>query len=136
MIISNGANRPLNANSGTLPDVSGAMLDYFQPMTFGVVSKSIVNFQVVEEMVEVTFQGVWQPFTERQLQMKPEGQRDLSWYWLHAEPGLILVPDQVVIYLGKQYRVMTSKDYRLYGYVEYHLVDDYTGSGPTPVEAP
>lgn len=133
MIIHNGSSTPLNANTGTLPDVSDAMLNYFQPMTFGVVTKTVVNFQAVETMVDVSFQGVWQPLTERQLYLKPEGERAWSWYWLHAEPALILDTDQVVVYLGVQYRVMTNKDYRLYGYVEYHLVQDWTGAGPTVV---
>lgn len=131
MIFSNGKDLPLNANSGTLPDVSGAMLDYFQPMVFGVVVKTVQNFQAVETKTSVNFQGVWQPLSERQLMMKPEGQRQWKWFWLHAEPSLVLEPDSIITYLGIQYRVMTQKDYRLYGYLEYHLVDDYTGSGPT-----
>lgn len=130
MIISNGANKPLNAQTGSVPDVSGAMLDWFQPMVFGVVSKVVEGFQAVETMVNVNFQGTWQPFTERQLLLKPEGQRAWSWFWLHAEPGLVLDTDQVVTYLGKQFRVMAHKDFRLYGYIEYHLVEDFTGSGP------
>lgn len=130
MIISNGRDRPLNANSGTVPDVSGAMLDYFQPMTFGVVTKTVENFQVVETMAEVTFQGVWQPQSARQISYKPEGQRAWEWVMLHAEPSLVLEPDQVVIYLGRQFRVKAQSDYRLYGYIQYELVNDYTGAGP------
>lgn len=129
-LIQNGRDTPLNANSGTLPDVNDAILDWFQAMTFGVVTKSTVGFQAVETQSQISFQGVWQPLTERQLQMKPEGERAWSWFWLHASPNLILQVDDVVTYLGTQYRVMSNKDFRLYGYVEYHLVQDYTGSGP------
>ncbi len=135
MRFSNGADRPLNTNSGTLPDVSGAMLDYFQQMTFGVVTKTVMNFQVVETMLEVSFQGVLQPQSARQISYKPEGQRGWKWFMLHAEPALVLDLDQVVKYLGVQYRVKAQSDYRLYGYVQYELVDDFTGSGPT-AEAP
>jgi hypothetical protein len=38
--------------------------------------------------------------------------------------------DEVVTYDGVQTRVMSRKNYGLYGYVEYHLVQDWTGSGP------
>lgn len=134
MIFSNGADRPLNANSGTLPNVSGALLNWFQPLTFGKVIKVVNGFIVSETDVPVNFQGIWQPLSGRQLMMKPEGQREWNWFWLHAEPTLILTTDNIVTYLGKQYRVETQKDYSLYGYVEYHLVEDYEGSGPTAVE--
>jgi hypothetical protein len=131
MIIPNGRNRPLNALTGTVPDVSGALLDWFQPTTFGIVVKEIDNFQVVETMTNVTFQAVVQPLPQRKLEMKPEGQRKWEWLMIHAEPGLVLVNDQVITYLGKQYRVMDQWDYRIYGYVEYHIMEDYTGAGPT-----
>lgn len=133
MIIPNGKNTPLDARAGTVPDVSDAMFDWFQPMTFEPVGKVVSGFQVVETATPVNFLGVWQPLTERALQLKPEGQRAWSWFWVHAEPSLVLEVDDVVQYLGVQYRVMTHKDYRLYGYVEYHLVTDWTGSGPTEV---
>lgn len=133
MIISNGKNKPLNAQSGSLPDMSGALQGYFQPMTFGVVEKVTEGFQVVETMVNVSFRGVIQPLPERKLIMKPEGQRNWDWYMIHAENGLILTNDQVFTYLDKQYRVVDQWNYTLYGYVEYHVVEDYTGSGPEVV---
>lgn len=121
---------PLNQNSGTVPDVSDAMLDWFQPLTFTSIVKTVVNFQVVETPTNVSFLGVWQPFTARQLLLKPEGQRAWSWFTCHAQPELVLKADEVVTYLGVQYRVKEQTDYRLYGYVEYHLIQDYTGAGP------
>lgn len=130
-VIGNAKNTPLNARAGTMPDVSGALQDYFQPMTFGVVSTSVQGFLAVQTKVSVSFQGVWQPLKERDLQLKPEGQRAWSWYWLHADPSLNLEVDSVVTYLDVQYRVMAKKDYRLNGYVEYQLIEDWTGSGPT-----
>lgn len=134
-VLGNAKNIPLNTRAGSVPDVSGAMLDYFQPMVFGVVDTETVGFQSVQTQTQVSFQGVIQPLTERQLMLKPEGQRAWSWFWVHADPTLTLEVDSVITYLGVQYRVMSHKDYRLYGYVEYHLVEDWTGSGPT-VAAP
>ncbi len=131
MIFKNGKDTALNANSGTLPDMGNAMLDYFQKMTFGVVTKSVQGFQAVETVVNVDFQGVWQPLTERQIQLKPEGQRAWPWFWLHSTPDLVLEVDDIITYLGVQYRVMSNKDYRLYNYVEYHLIEDFEGAGPT-----
>lgn len=128
--IANGANSPINTQAGTVPDVSGALTDYFQPMTFTIVTKEVVGFEVVETPEEISFQGVIQPFNERQLLLKPEGERAWTWFMLHADPVLTLQVDSVVDYLGEQTRIMSRTDYELYGYVEYHLVQDWTGSGP------
>lgn len=130
MVILNAKDILLNASTGTVPNVSDAMLDWFQPMTFGVVTTTVQNFQSVQVQTDFSFMGVIQPLTERQLMLKPEGQRAWSWFLLHADISLRLEVDSVVNYLGKQYRVMSNKDWSLYGYLEYHLVTDWTGSGP------
>lgn len=129
-VISNASQRPINQQNGTTPDVSGALMDWFQPMVFEVVTKITIGHQLVEKPRQYNFQGVIQPFTERQLFLKPEGQRAWSWFLMHAQYGLTLQVDDVVLWLGKQTRVMSRKDYMLEGFVEYHLVQDWTGSGP------
>lgn len=129
--IANAKDIPWNTRVGTVPDVSGALQDYFQPMVFNLVQKQTVGFQELETSSPVNFQGTWQPFTERQLFLKPEGERAWSWFWLHADPTLTLKVDDIVMWAGKQTRVMARKDFGLYGYVEYHLVQDWTGAGPT-----
>lgn len=128
--IQNGKNTPLNTNSGTVPNVNGAMLQWFQPMVFTVVTKIVVGGEVVETGTPVNFRGVIQPLSNRDLLIKPEGERAWTWLMLHADPSLTLNVDDVVNYLGQQTRVMARKDYRLYGYVYYELIQDYTGSGP------
>lgn len=128
--ITNGANTPLNARSGSVPNVSGAMQNWFQPMTFGVVTKTNVGFEVVETVDNVSFRGVIQPLSGRDLLIKPEGQRAWKWTMLHSDITLDLKIDSIVTYLGLQYRVMSKKDYRIYGYYYWELVEDYTGAGP------
>lgn len=131
MIFKNAANTPLNANSGTLPEMSGAVANYFQKMVFTLVGKVVAtNFEVVETPTPLNFQGVIQPFTDRQLYLKPEGERAWSWYMVHAETALQLNVDDVIVFHNVQYRTMSKKNYGLYGFVEYHLVQDWTGAGP------
>lgn len=130
MIIGNGSSIPLNASAGSVPDMSTALYNWMQPMTFSKIVKTIVDFQVVETPTVISFQGVWQPFSPQMLAMKPEGQRQWKWFMLHSPIALSLSPDEVVTYLGTQFRVMSTLDYKLYGYFQYELVDDFTGSDP------
>lgn len=128
--IPNAKNTPINVHTGTVPDVSGALRDWFQPMVFEPVTKSVEGFQAVEDGDPIAFRGVIQPLTTRQLMLKPEGQRAWTWLNLFADPVLILQVDDVVNYLGVQTRVMARERFQLYGYVRYELVQDWTGAGP------
>lgn len=128
--IFNAAYQSLNVRTGTVPDVSGALMDLFQPMVFTKVGKETIGFQDVETAEPINFRGVVQPLSGRRLELKPEGQRAWTWLLLHAEPVLTLQVDDVIEYLGVQTRVMARKDFSLYGYVEYELVQDWIGAGP------
>lgn len=133
--IQNGKNTLIGVATGTLPNVGSAMLNWFQPMVFAPVVKTVEGYQVVETETPISFRGVIQPLMPRQLFLKPEGQRAWTWFMLHSDPSLELQVDDVVSYLGKQTRVMARKNYKIYGYIYYELVQDWEGSGPT-VESP
>lgn len=128
--ILNASNIPLNEAQGTVPNVNGGMRNWNQELTFTLVTKMTKAFQVVETGEEVSFRGVIQPLSNRDLQLRPEGQRAWTWFMLHADPALVLQVDEVVVYLGVQTRVMARKDYKIYGYIYYELVQDYSGAGP------
>lgn len=130
--IFDAADRLLDQGVGTLPDVSSALLDWFQPLTFRKLTKGVVAFQNVETATDICTSGVIQPFTAKQLLLKPEGQRALSWFTIHALPGCALEVDDIVVQVNLRagnapYRVMAKKDYSAYGYVEYHVMQGYDG---------
>lgn len=129
-VIKNGKNTPLNQNSGGLPEMSGALDSWLQVMVFIVVTKTVVDFNVVEAGTEYSFSGVWQPMGPQELKMKPEGQRDWKWFQVHTYTQLPLKVDMVIKYQGENYRITKKTDYKEYGYITYDLVNDYTGSGP------
>lgn len=132
--IHNAKNVLLSQNPGTLPNVSDALGDWFQPILMIKVIKLQVNYQTLERGDPIHFQGVLQPASARELQMKPEGERDWSWFTLHAYPTLILVPDDIVWIQTVRYRVMKQTDYAVYGYVEYQMIQDYQDQTvPPPV---
>lgn len=128
--IQNGCNIPLNFQQGTVPNMGEALTDWFQMMTFGIVTKTVVGFQVIETVQDINFWGIMMPYSGRQLALLPEGQRAWNWQTLYAQPVLTLFPDSVVIWQGMQVRIMSRKDWALYSYVEYSLVLDWSGSGP------
>lgn len=121
---------PLNENQGTIPDVSGALLDWLQTITFTNIVKSVVLFQNVETPTSVTFEGTWIAFSGQQLQKMERGQRSWKWYTCCSLTQLPLSVDDVVTYLGTQFRVDYVGDYNQYGFYQYHMVNDYTGAGP------
>jgi hypothetical protein len=125
-MIRNASSIPLSANPGTLPDVSGALADWFQPLTFTQIVKTVVNYQAVETETSTTFMGVRQPFSAQQLLMRPEGQRKWKWETIHAYPDLTLDVDDIITFSGVKYRVMQKSNWAEYGYVEYAIVEDYT----------
>jgi hypothetical protein len=128
--IINAANLPLSYKQGSVPDVSGSLKDRFQLMSFEQVTKTVANGFVTETSTPISFWGTFYPFSGRQLMLKPEGQRAWSWYTIIAEPGVILQVDDVLIWNGVQTRVMFRGNWTLYGFYEYHVVQDFTGAGP------
>lgn len=124
-MIRNAADSTLEENPGTLPDMSGAIANWFQKMKFRRVTKKVVNFVAVETFTEVVAMAVKQPLTAQKLQMKPEGQRQWKWEMLHASPDTVLFLDDEIMINGVRFRVMEKLDFKEYGFVEYHLCQDY-----------
>lgn len=126
-MIKNGKDYLLTANPGTLPNVQGAMLNWFQTLIFTRLTKGVANFDLTETPKNYSFQGVKQPLSAQELQLKPEGQRNWKYFWIHALPDLVLEPDDVIKFTdGVAYRVIGKWDYTEYGYISYEIVQDFT----------
>lgn len=123
--IKNAKNTSLSANPGTLPNMQSTLANWFQKLVFTRVIKETINFKVQETRIDYHFMGVRQPFGPQKLDMKPEGQRKWKWETVHAYPDLVLEPDEIIYFRDVPYRVMEKYDWTEYGYVEYHLVQDY-----------
>lgn len=75
----------------------------------------------------IKFSGSVQPLSAEQIQLKPEGQRSWEWLQIHVVTGdtTNLETNDRIIYNERPYKVMMKKDYKLNGYVEYHIMQDY-----------
>lgn len=129
-IINCGSSIPISQSQSDVPNVNDTLNGYYQSMTFTTTVKTVVNMLLTETPTSTAFRGVWQPLSNKALSLKPEGQRSWSWFMCHSDICLNLIPDQIITYNTVQYRVMGEKDYSLYGYWYYELVQDYTGAGP------
>lgn len=123
--IQNGKDYNLVQNPPNLPQLSQTLDSWLQPMIFNIIAKSNVDYMLVETLDPIDFQGVWQCYTDEQLQIKPEGQRSWKWYTLHSRINLELDPDDIVEYQEINYRVMMKIDQNKYGFYEFHLIEDY-----------
>ena len=128
-----GSKTLLNQNTGNLPDVSDALRSWLQKMNFQVIGKIIEDYQAYEQYKAVDFSGVWQPMSPAQLRMKPEGQRVWPWFVCHTLNPIGLKQDDVIVFLGVEYRVMSVTGWNQYGYYEYHLVSDWKGLEKTKI---
>lgn len=137
--IQNANQLPLNLTTGTLPNMSEALTDWFQPMKAIRVKKYQINFQTVERGEAFQFQGVIQPYKPRELQIKTEGQRSWRWFQLHCDPTVKFDTDDVFYIGSTRYRVMYVNEYAPYAYMEYLVIQDYQDenkSPPLPTDCP
>jgi len=143
--IQNAGNITLADKAGFVPQMGGAMQGWFQPMEFILIEKTISGGFLVESgdakqswtspdgtVVQgalVNFMGILLP-EARTLAMENVGQRTWSGYDLYSAPQLDLKADDCVFYKDIQYRVLAKWDYKLYQFMQYFLMQDYTLSGP------
>lgn len=111
---------------GGLPQMTNTLNGWEVPLTLKRIKQSIIDGDSVKTEEIINFQGVFQPLRDDQLQFKPEGQRSWSWYWIHAKAGTLNLQTQDKIEFNNvKYKVMSVKDYSLYGYIEYQVILDY-----------
>lgn len=126
-MITNGSSVTLdNAGNPNLPNMRATVVDWFQPVTFGLLTKDVIAGQVSERIDEVETQGVVQPLKPEAVARKPEGMRSWIWLQVHAHPSFSLKTDEIIVYKGTRFRVDAKLDYTSYGYVEYHLCEAFT----------
>lgn len=108
----------------SFPDMSQEHGDWAEPVSFTVVTKSVVDHEVSEALATpVVFEGIFYQFTAREINFKIEGQR--SWKWWHLVTSQDLDMDTIVAMDGVNYRVWQKKDWSRAGYYEYELAESY-----------
>lgn len=109
----------------SLPHVGVALHAWMKFMLFGTICKQNIDGRTQEIESKIQTHAVRQPLSAEQLKLKPEGLRSWKWDQLHALPDLVLNTDDRVTYGGITFRVQYKKDWAEYGYIEYHVVQDF-----------
>lgn len=111
---------------GGLPQMASTLNGWEVPLTLEKVTQKIVDGDKIESKEKINFQGVCQPLKAEELQFKPEGLRSFTWLQIHCKSGILNLQTQdKIIFNNIRYKVMDIKNYSLYAYIEYHLVEDY-----------
>jgi hypothetical protein len=115
----------LKQSSG-MPNMANTLSGWEVPITFVKIIQTVQEGDLVTEQVPIKFMGVWQPLRNEALELKPEGQRSWEWYWIHARSGSVeLETADKILFMGKRFKVITKKDYKLNGFIEYEICRDY-----------
>jgi hypothetical protein len=110
----------------SMPNVAGALAGWLSKLRIGIVKQTIVDGLPVDNELQFDFVGAVQPLSARKLEFKPEGLRAFKWLQIYCQAGTLeLKEGDRIVYAGERFKVMADLDYRLNGYVEYHVVKDY-----------
>lgn len=108
-----------------IPRIKFALNGWESPITLIKITSSIVDYEKLEIRENIDFTGMVQPLSPETLKLKPLESRSWEWLMIHTKEILELNTNDLVGYLGKNYKVMLKKNYYVNGYFEYHLVEDY-----------
>lgn len=125
-MIHSAKNNSIKNTNSALPNMSTTITSWFLDITFYTVERVMQGAEWVEQPGEaLKTKGVVQPPSNEQLKIMPEGAWAWENLWVHCLPDLHLEPNQYVYYDGIKYKVMASKDWSKYGYIEYQLTEAY-----------
>lgn len=117
--------RPLADLSANLPDLSQAVMAFLYPMVFEIIQTTLVDGYAQKVPVKTYTQGAIEPFTAQMLKVKPEGERNWSWFTIRGLENLILQNNDKIKVDGVRYKIMERSDWVRNAYVEYHAILDY-----------
>lgn len=118
------ANKRLIGSSG-LPNMSSTIIGWFQPIRFGKVIKSIVDFEEVSSIDYVDTEGAVQPYQPEVIEIQPEGVRNWEWQEIHCLPNFDVNINEFIKYKEKLYKVMKRENFTEYGYIRYLIEESY-----------
>ena len=117
--------RDISESALTVPNMRGAIINWFRPLQAERITTTIVDGLAKEIRRPFNTAGVFNPMKPREVLLKPEGDRTFRWFVLYVGREIELKPNDVVIRKGVPYRVMGPLPIEDYGIKRYELTEDY-----------
>ena len=116
-------------NNIAVPNVADVLEGWLSTITAGKITKSIVDGEVEESVVNFSFTGMVQPYSTKDIELLAEGERHWEWVKVYTQYTDLRVDDQIII-KDTTYRIMHKTFYEKFGYgfYRYDMVNDYTES--------
>ena len=117
-------NRTLNCS---IPNMANTLSSWECPLTLIKITQDIVEGDVVTQEEKIDFLGVVQELSLEQLQFLPEGQRSWRHIWIHAKASTLnLQTGSKIIFNNDRFKILSVKNYSIYGFIEYLCIADYS----------
>jgi hypothetical protein len=108
-----------------LPDLSGALAEWAQPIIVKTVTKATVDFEPIDQVAVRTVQAVVQPAQKRKL--NPDI-IDWSLKYLQVHSVSQIAVGEFIEYKGEDYKIVDDGDYDDYGF--YEVIAEQTKRTP------
>ncbi len=125
-MITNGKDTPLGQSTSALPSVAEGVITFLQPVQVGIIKTTQIKGYTqtfVEQYIDTKGVRIQNP---NNLVVTKTGERIWDSLDIYFLSNILLVADDLFLYLGVQYRVMMVETWPDYGYNKYSVVQDYT----------
>ena len=121
-----GQGTTINNNSlSSLPNMADVIQSWQSEYRAKLITKQMINYELVEIEQDITFNGIVQNLNRKELQLKPDGERNWGWYELHSTRKFN--NDDIIEVNNVRYRIMSTRnDDTYYGFYVYELLQSYT----------
>lgn len=121
---------PLKLNQVSfMPQLGSALAGWQQNITLEIITQIVIDGFPTNQYLPISFKGTIQPLSPQKIRLKLEGKWSFVWLQIHCMGnGLKLKTNDRIRYCGKFYVVDGILDYNLNGYMEYHVVEDFTSA--------
>lgn len=109
----------------TVPKIKFALSGWQVPIKMIKITRNLVDGQVVESAENIDYIGSVQPLQAETLKIQPLELRSWEWLQIFTKTQFELVINDFIEYNNKKYKVMAKKNYSLYNYIEYHVMEAY-----------
>lgn len=117
-----------------VPYLGGAVKGWTRKIECLLVTKTVVDHEVVETLSKVTIDINYQPMPTAQVNRKPEEQRTWRWWNLIIKnPTIMLEVDDVLTIDSLTFRVQSFSNWTTSGFSTCEAIEDFTPAPVVPV---